>query len=261
MDESLLDIACRSDKRKGLLLYLLEGPHTLEEIKKTLHVTATGMLPQIKILKENRFVEQESEYYKLSLLGRIAATKLNSFLDITETLDRNYEYWTSRRISAIPPELQKKLGMLRDCEIISPDIDNLFEPPKEIVELLFKAKNLCVVIPYYHPFYISFFDSYIADRKPFTGIIFETEIFQEKSGDNFKFALDNANVYLSDIPFPVSYLLVSDKFVLFILLNSNGEYDGFILCGQSPEAIEWGKDFFEYYKAHSHRITSKDLEW
>ncbi len=260
MDECLLDIACRSDKRKDLLLYLLEGPHNIDDIKFNLHVSSTGMLPQIKILKENGFIEQDEDNYTLSLLGRVAAVKLKSFLDLTETFDQNYDYWFSRDISAIPLELQKKFGVLRNCEIISPDLDCLFEPSKEIVNLLSSSKEAYVISSHYHQFYVSFFDKFIAEGNAFSAVISGVEIFLEKNMENFRFAVENSTFYLSDIPLPFSWLIVSENFIVFNLLNSKKEYDGLILFDKSPEAVEWGMELFEYCKSHSHRIMGDDLK-
>ncbi|MBP2029211.1 putative transcriptional regulator [Methanohalophilus levihalophilus] len=260
MDDCLLDIACRSDKRKGLLLYLLEGPHNLEEIKKALHVTSTGMLPQIKILKDDGFVEQDGDYYQLSILGRIAANKLRSFLDITETLDKNYDYWSTRDISSVPLELQEKLGMLKDCQILSPSLDSLFEIPKQIVELLSSSMEVCAVASHYHPLYVSIFDRHVSKGKKFSCIISEIDIFQEKNQENFKFTVEKSTFYLSEIPMSFSWFIVSNNCLVFALLNSKHEYDGFVLFGESSEAIAWGNEFFDYYVKHSHRIKESDLD-
>ena len=50
MESSLLDVLFLSEKRKNLLLLLLDGPKTIEEIKNTLDVRSSPIMTQIKIL-------------------------------------------------------------------------------------------------------------------------------------------------------------------------------------------------------------------
>ena len=52
MDKALIDLLFMSQKRKDLLLLLKNGGKTIEEIIDTLNVNPTGMLPQIKKLKD-----------------------------------------------------------------------------------------------------------------------------------------------------------------------------------------------------------------
>ena len=71
MQTSLIDIVCRSRKRKDLLLLLAGGAHTFDEIKVTLNVTDTGMLPQIKILRDHGLIERDNDQYKLTPIGGV----------------------------------------------------------------------------------------------------------------------------------------------------------------------------------------------
>ncbi|MDD4248513.1 MAG: ArsR family transcriptional regulator, partial [Methanosarcina sp.] len=58
MESSLLDVLFLSEKRKNLLLLLLDGPRTIEEIKNTLDVRSSPIMTQIKIMmKQDLIVE------------------------------------------------------------------------------------------------------------------------------------------------------------------------------------------------------------
>ena len=65
MDKMLTDLLFMSQKRKDLLLLLRDGGKTIEEIVDTLNVTPTGMLPQIKKLKDEFLVLQDEREYRL----------------------------------------------------------------------------------------------------------------------------------------------------------------------------------------------------
>jgi len=68
MDKDLIDLLFLSQKRRDLLLLLKNGGRTIEEIVSILHVTPTGMLPQIKKLKEEHLILQENRVSGLLLL-------------------------------------------------------------------------------------------------------------------------------------------------------------------------------------------------
>ena len=52
MESSLLDVLFLSEKRKNLLLLLLDGPKNIEEIKNILDVRSSPIMTQIKISNE-----------------------------------------------------------------------------------------------------------------------------------------------------------------------------------------------------------------
>ena len=62
----LLCTICYSQKRKNLLMLLKDGPKSWEEIKASLHVTSTGMLPQIKILEDEKLICRKGKEYGLT---------------------------------------------------------------------------------------------------------------------------------------------------------------------------------------------------
>ena len=70
MKISLIDLAFLSEKRKDVLLLLVEGPKTGDEIKTALNVNSTAIMPQIKKLKEGRLIIQDKKNtYRLSDMG------------------------------------------------------------------------------------------------------------------------------------------------------------------------------------------------
>ena len=65
MKLELLGTLFLSDKRKDLLLLLIERPMNIDEIKNTLNVTSSAMMTQIKILIDQGIIFYEHDYYKL----------------------------------------------------------------------------------------------------------------------------------------------------------------------------------------------------
>jgi predicted transcriptional regulator len=80
MEISLLDLILLSEKRKNVLLLLLEEPKDIETIKKTLNASATSVQPQVKKLKEQHLIVQEKDLYKLrndeTIISSISVTDI-----------------------------------------------------------------------------------------------------------------------------------------------------------------------------------------
>ena len=82
MNIQLLELIFLSEKRKDLLLFLKEGPKTIEEIKMHLEVGSVGILPQLKKLRENFLVIKKGNIYSLSPLGIAVVSTMQSMVDL-----------------------------------------------------------------------------------------------------------------------------------------------------------------------------------
>ena len=101
MSSSLCDTIWLSEKRKNLLLLLMEGPRDIEQIKTSLNVTSKAMMPQIKILKKQGLILQKEDTYVLSEIGNLVVGNMLPLLNTLEVIEENKEYWASRDTSVI----------------------------------------------------------------------------------------------------------------------------------------------------------------
>ncbi|WP_462272424.1 helix-turn-helix transcriptional regulator [Methanohalophilus sp.] len=157
MGVSIVELVCRSEKRKNLLVYLKDGPRNMAAIKKALDVTSTGVLPQIKLLKDNDIILQKDDEYELSIFGSIVVQKIMPVFKLTRTLEKNPEYWFSRDISALPMQFMERLGDLGDSKVIEPDVNSLFDPPQELIDHLLVSRHVIAITSYFHPYYVRHF--------------------------------------------------------------------------------------------------------
>ena len=104
MESSLLDVLFLSEKRKNLLLLLLDGPKNIEEIKNTLDVRSSPIMTQIKILMKQDLVVENNRLYKLSSIGEILVPKMKTILETFNVFDKNHDYWINQDMTSIPPE-------------------------------------------------------------------------------------------------------------------------------------------------------------
>ena len=99
---NLISIVTSSEKRRGLLILLNNGPKSLEEIKNSLHVTASGVLPQIKILEEEGLIIKEEKRYILTDIGQPVVYHLKPFEDTLAVIDRQKKFLQEHDLKALP---------------------------------------------------------------------------------------------------------------------------------------------------------------
>jgi predicted transcriptional regulator len=250
MGVSIIELVCRSEKRKNLLVYLKDGPRNLAAINKALDVTSTGVLPQIKLLKDNDIVIQKDDEYELSIFGNIVVQKMLPIFKLTRTLEKNPEYWFSRDISTLPMKFMERLGDLEDSEVIEPDINSLFDPPQELIDYLFVSRHVTAITSYFHPYYVNHFMG-LAKKGVEINLIFTNDVYERIAEDygeeaEFFFGRGNTNIYIHEEDLPVVSMVCAEGFFLLSLLNQKGIYDHNKLISISEEAVKWGHDLFEY---------------
>ena len=106
----LLGVVTASEKRKGLLILLRDGPKVWDEIKTELDVTASGMLPQIKILEDEGLIAKEGRKISLTDIGRLVVHHLGPFDTTLTVIDQQKKFWQDHDIEALPPDFFVRIG-------------------------------------------------------------------------------------------------------------------------------------------------------
>lgn len=260
MNSPLLELIFLSEKRKDILLFLKEGPKTIEEIKRHLNSGLVAILPQIKKLREEFLVLKEDDIYSLSSLGIAVAGRMQTMVEILNTVGNHYSYWTSHSVECIPAHLRNRIGDLSKCTFSEPpDRTHLFEPHKEFIENLMKSKIIHGTASIFHPSYPSFFLS-LAQAGLDVSLIVTPPVY-ERTRTEYKAELreflkfKNANFYVCTTKMELAHV-VTDTFLSLTLPFPDGTFDHKedVLCFDSI-ALQWGEDLFAYYRDRSDRIT------
>jgi len=261
----LLELIFLSDKRKQLLLFLKEGPKNMDEIKEALDVTSTAILPQIKKLKEKSLIVQEDKNYKLSLIGKVLVEKMQPLVSIIDVFEDNFDYWAERDLQGIPPAFRKRLGELRKCKLIQPDLDRMFELDPEIVENLSKSSRILECIAYFDPSLISMCQELAKGGVEFS-FLMSGSVFQRYSKDYLEdfrsmLALENIKFFLYSGELRIANLTVTDRFVMISLFPKNQKhFDRESLISYEPSALNFGNELFDELLRNSTRITQIPIE-
>ncbi|WP_292377320.1 helix-turn-helix transcriptional regulator [Methanosarcina sp. UBA289] len=260
MQHELIDVVFRSQKRRDLLLLLGEEPRTMEEIKTLLDVSPTAILPQIKRLTDSDLVIQKNGSYELTDMGDQVFKRVKSLVNVLILLERD-NYWIEHDLSGIPPYLLNKIGDLKDCKLVEPDPSQIFEPSTELLEFFSSSRYLMVFSSFYRPEFLPLYTR-LARLESNVTLIF-TESVLEKIMQNYekkirKFTtLQNTELFVCNDGVKLAELMVSDRGMMVSLFDSNGRfYYDYMSCSE-PEAINWAKELFEFYKSTAWQIESE----
>lgn len=260
MQHELIDVVFRSQKRRDLLLLLGEEPRPMEEIKTLLDVSPMAILPQIKRLTDSDLVIQKNGSYELTDMGDQVFKRVKSLVNVLILLEKD-NYWIEHDLSGIPPYLLNKIGDLKDCKLVEPDPSQIFEPSTELLEFFSSSRYLMVFSSFYRPEFLPLYTR-LARLESNVTLIF-TESVLEKIMQNYekkirKFTtLQNTELFVCNDGVKLAELMVSDRGMMVSLFDSNGRfYYDYMSCSE-PEAINWAKELFEFYKSTAWQIESE----
>ena len=259
MEGSLIDIIINSEKRKNVLLLLMEGDKSRDELKVSLNTTSTALIPQIKKLKECGLVIQNDDYYTLTNMGKILVANMLPLLNAIEVLEENRNYWLNRDLNGVSESILKRVGELGNCIIIEPDRNYLFEFPKEFTENITKSNYIMAFNAYFHPEYPGLY-SRLAEKGIDISLVLTSSVYErfEKDYDEEirKFMdFKNTEMLVSDEKTGLATLFSTDRFLFLSFFNNQGHYDHTILMSFDRGALQWSKELFLYFKDKAEKIA------
>lgn len=258
MDKALIDLIFMSQKRKDLLLLLKNGGKPIEEIVKGLNVNPTGMLPQIKKLKDGHLVFQEDKEYRLMPLAKILVEKMEPLLDTLQAIEENAEYWQDRDISELPRAFLKRFNELKSCFLVKPDPDSIFEPSSVFLDNIRKSKKIICFSSIFHPVFSEIFLANKDNDIRITLVV--TEKIYERLKTDFEeelklyLAREKKKLFICNNEVKIAMLVKTEYFMAADFLTSKGIFDQETLIGFEPAALRWTEDLILHYKEHAHQI-------
>jgi len=260
MQHELTDVVFRSQKRRDLLLLLGEEPRTMEEIKTLLDVSPTAILPQIKRLTDSDLVIQKNGSYELTDMGDQVFKKVQSLVNVLTLLERD-NYWIEHDLSGIPQYLLDRIGDLKDCKLVEADPSQIFEPSTELLSFFSSSRYLMVFSSFYRPEFLPLYTK-LGRMESKVTLIF-TESVLEKILHNYEkkirklATLQNTELFVCNDGVKLAELMVSDRGMMISLFDSNGRfYHNYMSCSE-PEAVNWARELFEFYKSRAWQIESE----
>lgn len=264
MKKPILDVVFASEKRKGTLLLLHEGPQEMISLLSSLDTTRTALLPQIKVLEEHHLVSHHQDTYELTPLGNLVADGMTPILDTVNILDTDIDYWGTHRLDFIPAGLLRRMNEIRNCAIIEPYVTELFELNNKYMDEAYRSMSLHTVTTLLHP---QFKDIYLdmIEHGVDIQLILSYGLFRKTRAENYAdlkqlINNDKIKVFAYNKPMKLISFSSNDRSLLLRLLTVSGEYDGKQLILEGPNAVNWGKELFEHYLEGSIQVTEESID-
>jgi Predicted transcriptional regulator len=254
----LLSIVTTSDKRKKLLLLLQSGPKTMDEIRSTLKVTTTGMLPQIKILSSHGLVRKVDTNYQLTELGGVIAAHLDRLLGTLAVFEQEKQFWKNHDLSGIPLPLRMRIAELSKYHIISSGEEDLYESHSEFQEQILRSTTVHGYAPILHPIYPTFFLA-LARKGVEISLVLTDSVFariEKKYGDllNEGLRYPDASLFVTVENIRLAFI-VTDRYFSTGMFFQDGRFDTKLdVTSFEPSALAWGEDLFRHILAGARQV-------
>ncbi|MGB3908778.1 MAG: winged helix-turn-helix domain-containing protein [Methanomethylovorans sp.] len=254
----MTNIVWYSEKRKNILLLLKEGPRDIDRIKTSLNETSRSIMPQIKRLLQKKLIVQNGESYCLSEIGELIVDSIEPLLDTMRVIEENKEFWITRDLSFLPQHLFNRLGELGHYLLVEPDLNRMFELPREFKNNILKSKQVSSFISYVHPQIPSLYIE-LVDKGVHLSLFMTKTAFEKLKSEypkEMKKILSSSGVelFLCNENIPLPTLAVTGWFTYLCFLNVEGRYDHWDIISFDESALLWGNELIEHYRSKSERI-------
>lgn len=251
----------RSKVRTQVILSLLEGEMSANELEKKLGVRVTTILHAIKDMTASDLVEKSTQNnYSLTNLGKMQGYHLMDAIDSALVQQEHKDFWLTHDISGIPPHLLKDIGMLAQSEIVESNPTQILKSIEYFISGLKESKVIRGVSPFIIP---AFPETIVEIAK--NGISIElilTEDIIKALHENYAPAMNEVrgydNVVIRRLNKKITIgFTVTDTFLALGLYRIDGGYDlGSDLICIGDSAVSWGMELFDYYKGMSEPFKS-----
>lgn len=257
MTTELIGTLFLSEKRKNLMIYLLSGPLAIDEIKEKLNVTTSAIMTQIKILMDQGLIVYDSNVYSLTAMGEVISQKMIPLLETLDVYSANQKYWTDHK-PAFPKPLLSRLGELKNCILVEPELSRLYELPLKYEENLLKSKRVRDISSFFSPVYHSTYIEMARNGAEIDIILppIALDRFKTDYGTLLEeyLSFSNTRIYVYEEPIEIASAVVTDHFFSVSLFNINNIYHNHAMMSFEESSIRWGEDLFRYYLEKSERV-------
>lgn len=250
MKKRLLDVLFASEKRTNVLLFLQDGAKEMATLLELLDTKRNSLLPQMKILEEHHLIIHYNDTYELTTIGKLIVDDMIPLLDKTDVIDIDVDYWGSRNLDFIPPHLLEKIGHLKNCEIITPHITELFSMHKSFNVDYKVSPHVYVVTTTLYPNFDSIITELIENNVDFHYVVSQ-ELFKKLRTEYQKefagfISSEFFHMYVYNKEMKFLYFTFDSVHSIISAFNKKGDFDHkFMLCtGQS--AVDWTKELYDH---------------
>jgi predicted transcriptional regulator len=250
--ESDLKSFTRSSIRTKVMLALMDKEMTAGELEKVMAIRTSTILHSIKDLMENSLVNKTAHGYALTNVGRMQALMLDELVNTIITLNNYRDFWLNHDMSGIPQELQKRIALLGQSEIMKDSPEAPLRSLEYFIQELLKTKNIFGVSPNTITGYSNTIASAVRNGAN-VELILTNPVLKIVISENRDLLIEllsheNFRLYRIDKEVHVAFT-VTDSLLNLGLFRTDGSYDlGSDLICKGESSVKWGLSLFDYYR-------------
>jgi predicted transcriptional regulator len=250
--------------RLAILDALENGPMRLADLRGKVNSNAPNTSSKAKELEEMGLVEKVDGDYKLTAHGSTILEMINNDFDYYVIYEKFKNFWDAHRMDAIPSEFLKRLGELKNSELLACTKTNANAPFEALFKALISLDEFFYgLAPIYHKAWKEL-PKVLINKDIDTKLILTKSVFNEKVrilSDEGVNDFDKKAIFF-EIPEDRSLpaFMVCEKFMFMSLesKNSSDVYLNSMLYSTDKKAIQWALDLFEFYKSKAKPVKLSD---
>jgi predicted transcriptional regulator len=247
------------------LLTLHQKNASLGHLREVTGSTSQALIPKIRNLEKQGFIEAVNYEYRLTPLGRAVAINVEGFVQLIGGISQHHTFLTDHDLSDLPITFLSRIGDLYNSEPKQDTTTDMFYVYSHYLEILKDAVYIHGISSVASPGLARF----IAE-KVITGITVELVVnnevikllTKEPYASNIQELIEypNFSVWVSGEKMRVG-LTVTDKYLsLGLFKKDTNLYDSSSdLFSSDQQAVEWGENLFRYYKERSTKLDIATL--
>jgi predicted transcriptional regulator len=263
VDEKLKFIAT-SGIRIKMMTSLLNGSQTSTQLKDSFKVGASTIIHAARDLEKEYILIEKPDGYHLTSIGKILALKTIDMIKTLKTIDAETEFWINHNISDIPTEFILRIDALLESQIVKETPTSLMRGLSLYFKLLRKAKEMRGISSIFHQRFPDIMEK-VVERKVDMEFVVTPNVFNTLCQKKYKQRLlniigkENFTLYLFSREVKLAFT-VTDFMLSFALYLEDGLFDNATnLISYEKEAINWGRELFEYYKSKAKPVKKEDI--
>lgn len=240
-----------SKLRAKILMSLSERAMNLRALRADLGIRGSTILHALSELESLSLVKKVKKNYKLTSIGLMNALILKDILSAAEVIDKQRDFWLQHDLSGIPPNLLKRLGDLRESELLRSEATDLYKVHETFLKLLSESKEVMGISPIFHRDYVNVIRKLVEEGAS-VEIIVTYDVLDNIMNSIGLSALmstvkkERLKLFLkNELKLAIT---VTDRILSLGLFMIDGSYDyNTDLISEDRKAIEWGRELFSHY--------------
>jgi len=244
----LMSIFCSMEKM-DLLLLLQDSLQEKGDILKKMEISPQKLSPQLIEFIKLKIIRHQDGKYELTSMGHLLVAEIT--LMIEEIKFFHEDYWWDHNFDFIHQPMLKRLIQIKGWTRIQPEIITMYDPNKEIYEKTLLSDSVNLLSAVHLPLFFKW-ASDILDNGKNLSVIFDLDMFNKIKKDKheeLQKLIINKRFRLYTYPElrDLFFFLQCDRCIELKPLINDGTVDNISLLNSSTEAVQWGRELFEYY--------------